>query len=356
MLEFSIHPNVYATGARTSLRGMLEQTWVREPSLGEGTFYLVSGFGNYNGGVRFYPTFEDHVEAGGRIAAFLGGSTSQRITSRQLVEELLECGAEVHIVNRKRMLHAKTYGFHSSEGDQLVVTSGNFTGPGMSQNVEVALRVGFGETAAMAFSWADVENELTDQGWQIFRPTLENEGDPRWELLYDERERPPGLRIDESDELTLLLTLGHSDTARINAKKGTDAAKGSQYFWLSKDCYDFFPPLSIPNTRGYKRTYSALITLRYLDIGEEREERVTYEAENNQDFRLGTGGLRYTEEAKKGDLAAITRIGEDEYELRIFDEGSQAYDRLSPYAITFIGHKGKRTGYIENEDFFDLLD
>lgn len=355
MLEFSIHPNVYATGRRTGLLGMLEQTWVRAPTLGEGTFYLVSGFGNYNGGVRFYPTFEDHVDAGGRVVAFFGGSTRQRITSRQVVEELLKCGAEVNIVNRKRMLHAKTYGFGSAEGDQLIVTSGNFTGPGMSQNVEVALRAGFEETATIGFSWADVEHDLTDQGWQIFRPTLDKEDDPRWDLLYDERDRPEGLKIDESDELTLLLTLGHSDTARINADKGTDAAKGSQYFWLSKDCYDFFPPLTIPNTRGYKRTYSALITLRYLDIGEEKEERVTYEAENNQDFRLGTGGLRYTGEAQEGDLAAITRIEEDEYELRIFDEGSSEYDRLSPYAITFIGHKGKRTGYIENEDFFDVI-
>jgi hypothetical protein len=35
------------------------------------------------------------------------------------------------------------------------------------------------------------------------------------------------------------------------ANSGTDAAKGIQYFWLSKDCYDFFPPLTMINERGY---------------------------------------------------------------------------------------------------------
>lgn len=356
MLELSIHPNVYATDRSTSLLAMLEQTWVREPSPGEGAFYLISGFGNYNGGVRFYPTFEDHVNAGGEIVAFFSGSTSQNITSSQLVEKLLECGVVVHIVNRKRMLHAKAYGFRSSQGDQLIVSSGNFTGPGMSQNVEMALRVGFEEAASMGFSWADVEHGLTSQGWQIFQPTLKNRDDSRWNLLYDEHYQRPELEIGESDELTLVLTLGHHDTARINAAKRTEAAKGSQYFWLSKECFDFFPPLTIPSKESArKKTYSTLVTLHYIDIKEEKEERVTYEAENNQDFRLGTGRLRYTGEAQEGDMAAISRIGEDEYELRIFEEGSPAYDQLSPYAITFIGNKGKRTGYIDNESFYVIV-
>ena len=47
-----------------------------------------------------------------------------------------------------------------------------------------------------------------------------------------------------------------------------------------------------------------------------RNTRVTFEAEDNLDFRLGTGPLRYTRVAREGDLAAVTRVGEDEYEVR----------------------------------------
>ena len=54
----------------------------------------------------------------------------------------------------------------------------------------------------------------------------------------------------------MLLTLSHADTARIQASPGSAAGKGTQYFWLSKDCYDFFPPLTILNHRGTKSTYS----------------------------------------------------------------------------------------------------
>ncbi|MBJ6911829.1 hypothetical protein JG661_21425, partial [Vibrio cholerae] len=70
----------------------------------------------------------------------------------------------------------------------------------------------------------------------------------------------------------------------------------------------FFPPLTIRNTRGWKGTLSALITLDYIDLGIRREERVTFEAENNLDFRLGTGALRYSGIAAPGDLACLSRI------------------------------------------------
>jgi hypothetical protein len=63
----------------------------------------VSGFGNYNGVVRFF-----------------AGSTAQKLTSRQVVEELLNVGAEVHVVNRKRILHAKVYGASTPQGERLV--------------------------------------------------------------------------------------------------------------------------------------------------------------------------------------------------------------------------------------------
>ena len=105
----------------------------------DGTLYIVSGFANYNGGIRFFPVFRRHIDKGGRVVAVFGGNSWQRLTSRQVVAELLDCGAEVHIVNRKRLMHAKSYGVVDSDGQMLVVTSGNFTGPGMSQNVEMSL-------------------------------------------------------------------------------------------------------------------------------------------------------------------------------------------------------------------------
>lgn len=112
----------------------------------------------------------------------------------------------------------------------------------------------------------------------------------------------------------MLLKLSHSDTARINAARGTTAAKGTH--WLSKDCYDFFPPLTIRNERGHKATYSCLVAMNYIDLGTvDARCRVTFEAENNLDFRLGTGPLRYSGLAGEGDLAAISRVGEGQTPL-----------------------------------------
>jgi hypothetical protein len=45
---------------------------------------------------------------------------------------LRDCGADVYIVNRKRILHAKAYGSTCAAVDMAIITSGNFTGPGMS--------------------------------------------------------------------------------------------------------------------------------------------------------------------------------------------------------------------------------
>jgi hypothetical protein len=150
--------------------------------------------------------------------------------------------------------------------------------------------------------------------------------------------------------------LGHADTARIVAESGTKAAMGTQYFWLSKDCFDFFPALTLRNQRGYKGTLSALISLKYMDLGgaTDNECRVTFEAENNLDFRLGTGYLRNTKLASEGDLACISRIGEAEYELRILRQGSVAYNNALPYATTFIGARGKVYGFVENALFEQL--
>ena len=350
MSEFILQPDVYRTGVSHNLLGVLENLWIRNAQAGNGDFYLLSGFGNYNGGVRFYSTFRRHIDSGGRVTAFFGGSTSQRLTSRQVVERLLNCGCDVHLVNRKRIFHTKCYGTLADGGNSLVVTSGNFTGPGMSQNVESAVYLQPEFTTPLQFRWNDVIQSILDQNWDIYRLDLDDPDDPAWQLLFDEREA--GISVEDTQLTTMLLTLGYADTARINAVQGSDAGKGSQYFWLSKDCYDFFPPLTIVNERGYKTTNSCLINLHYVDLGfVQRNTRVTFEAGNNVDFRLGTGKYRYTGAAQPGDLAAISRISEHDFEIRIIGQGTAEYDKLIPYATTFIGIRDKRIGYIANERF-----
>lgn len=353
MIEFGLHPNVYATGSHKGLRSMLEEVWIRSHKPGFGTLYILAGFANYNGGARFYKTFKEHTEKGGKIVAFLGGSSSQRTSSRQVVEALLECGADVYITNRKSLMHAKCYGIKTIEGEKLIVSSGNFTGPGMAQNIEAALLLDTKTTAQMGFSWAELVDGMLRQNWITHNPKVLNQQQPAWGLLYDES--PGAITIDQSEKSTLIIKLGHADTARIMANPSTPASKGTQYFWLSKDCFDFFPPLTMKNNRGYKGTLSCLITLHYVDVGlTDNNCRVTFEAENNLDFRLGTGLLRNKKIAKKDDLACISRVGEAEYILRIVPRGSVNYNSLLAYAINFIGHQGKQYGFIENQVFIDI--
>ncbi|UES60231.1 restriction endonuclease (plasmid) [Roseibium aggregatum] len=353
MNELTLHPNVYQTGASKGLVGLLERLWVREHTPGEGTIYIISGFANYNGGVRFYDVFRRHIDNGGRVVAFLGGSTSQRLSSKQVVRELLQSGAEVNLINRKRLMHAKSYGVCTGDGEKLIVTSGNFTGPGMSQNVELSVLLDSATAGEMDFSWEGMTQAMLGQRWDIHRPDIANPDDPAWQLLYDEEDR--GLVLDESDEATMVVRLGHADTARIMAIPGTSAYKGSQYFWLSKDAFGFFPPLTILNRRGYKSTYSTMITMNFVDLGREEEVRVTFEADNNLDFRLGTGPLRGTQLAQDGDIAAITRRREGSYELRIYRDGTPLHTALTRYAISFIGHRGKMYGYLSNSEFDEVI-
>ncbi len=350
MNEIALHPNVYATGHSKGLVHLLERVWVREHTPGAGTLYVISGFANYNGGVRFYETFKHHKANGGDIVAIFSGSTSSRLSSKQVVKEMLECGADVHIINRKRLLHAKCYGAAADGTEHLVVTSGNFTGPGMSQNAEMSILLDPKSTAEAGFSWNSLVGGILAQKWNFYKPTLADTTAPAWQLLYDEQ--AGDIVLDESDESTMILRLSHADTARINANPGTSASKGTQYFWLSKDCYDFFPPLTIRNARGHKATYSALVKMSYVDLGIVDEEcRVTFEAENNLDFRLGTGKLRHTKCATEGDYAAISRVGDREYELRIFREHADLGLAIAPYALHFIGHQGKKYGFLSNAEF-----
>jgi hypothetical protein len=355
VLSFGLHPNVYSTGKLKGLRQMLEQVWVHDHKPGDGLICLVSGFANFNGGARFYKTFSEHVEAGGEIFALFGGSTSQRLTSRQVVEALLECGARVAIINRKRILHAKLYGIEASSGKRsLVVSSGNFTGPGLAENIEASLLVEDPHLTELGFNWSELIKAIRQQRWLLYDVDPNNASDPVWQLLYDET--PGVVQIDESEEVTLVVRLSHADTARIQAARGTSAGLGSQYFWLSKDCFDFFPPLTIRNNRGLKGTLSTLISLEYVDLGTTRHERVTFEAENNLDFRLGTGALRYTRLASEGDLACVTRLSELKFQLRLVRSSDPRYPALYRLAVSTVGHQGKRYGFVSNDDFATLAD
>lgn len=117
-----------------------------------------------------------------------------------------------------------------------------------------------------------------------------------------------------------------------------------------------FPPLTIRNARGSKATYSCLVNMNYIDLGiSDPACRVTFEAENNLDFRLGTGPLRYTGIAAEGDLAAVSRVGENNYEMRIYRQDSAELGRLMPYAVNLIGHQGKKYGYVANADFNAMI-
>ena len=350
MSEFILQPDVYSTGKNHNLLGVLEDLWIRDANIGEGDYYLLSGFGNYNGGVRFYSTFRRHIDSGGKVTAIFGGSTSQRLTSKQVVKRLLGCGCDVKLINRKRIFHTKCYGTSVGTDSSLVITSGNFTGPGMSQNVESAAYLEPDITSSLKFQWKSVIDNILYQPWDVYQPTLDDLESPAWKLLFDEKKA--SIKVEETQMMTMLLTLGHADTARINAKKGSKEGKGSQYFWLSKDCYDFFPPLTILNEKGYKTTNSCLINLHYCDLGfVQRNTRVTFEAGNNVDFRLGTEKYRYTKKAEKDDLAAISRISEFNYEIRIIRKNTAEYLNIIHHATNFIGHQGKKIGYLTNNRF-----
>lgn len=355
-MEFLLQPNVYNTGSASTLLSLLDNMWIKTHKEGEGTLYIVSGFSNYNGGVRFYPYFTRHVLNGGKIRVFVGGSTAQRLSSVQVVEALVQCGAEVNVVNRKRLLHAKCYGYKTISDEELVVSSGNFTGPGMSQNAEAAIRVETDAIKRMGFSWADFSNQIESQKWDIHRvdPTdLTTKSAPVWRLLYDEVSST--MKIDEDQEVTMVITLSHSDTARIQANPGDNAGLGTQYFWLSKGTFDFFPALTEKNKRGLKNTYSCNVHMNYIDLGITQWSKVTFEADNNLDFRLGTGAFRYTKKAEENDLALITRTGEYDYELRIIKQSAPEYTVLLSYATSYIGNYGKRFGYISNSDLFAII-
>ena len=95
--------------------------------------------------------------------------------------------------------------------------------------------------------------------------------------------------------------------------------------------------------------------MNYIDLGRSEVAKVTFEADNNLDFRLGTGPFRYTKAADTNDIALITRLSEYDYEMRIIRKTAPEYPLLLSYAISFIGNQGKRYGYISNTDLFNII-
>lgn len=84
------------------------------------------------------------------------------------------------------------------------------------------------------------------------QPALADLTTPVRQLLYDEQ--AADIVLDDTDEVTMLLKLSHSDTARINGARGTTAAKGRSISgW--RQIATTFPPLTIRNERGHKATY-----------------------------------------------------------------------------------------------------
>ena len=355
-MEFLLQPQVYKTGHHDNLLSLLSDMWINNDNVENGTLYIISGFANYNGGVRFFPFFSKHIHEGGKVKVIVGGSTAQRLSSQQVVESLLQCGAQVYVVNRKRLVHAKCYGYDNHNAEEIVVSSGNFTGPGMSQNAEAAVRIDPDSVRSMHFSWSDLFNNIMNQKWDIYEMNpsdITTKADPGWKLLYDEVGTPSELSDDQ--EVTMVVTLSHSDTARIQAEKGSKAGLGTQYFWLSKGTFDFFPALTEKNKRGIKNTYSCTINMDYVDIGKMEQSKVTFEADNNLDFRLGTGTLRYTKIANKDDIALITRLSEYDYQLKKKKKNNHLYQTFRRYAVNYIGNQGKMYGFMDNSIVYGLL-
>lgn len=359
-MDFTLQPNIYSTQspAVPNLLSLLEKVWIADLKerniLGTGTMYILSGFSNFNGGVRFYNHIEQHISQGGKCQIILGGSRNQRMSSQQVVKKLLDIGCDVGIINRKAIFHAKCYGYSCKEGSSLIVSSGNFTSRGLIQNVEASIHLGFNDMQDFGFEWETMFKQIKAQKFEYYQAS-QNPNAPFWKLLFDEDKGHVEEEGTGDAYATMIVTLSSSDTARINAEPRTKKSLGSQYFWLSKDAYDFFPALNIPNKRGHKKTYSTFINVDYKDLDLQHEERVTFEAENNVDFRLGTTRLRNTKIAQQGDLAALTRKGEKDYEMRIFRRDSAEFNELIQYAVTFIGQQGKRYGYIDNTSFYNIL-
>lgn len=349
MLEFLLQPEVYSTSSYNSLLEMLESMWIKKHIAGDGHIYIISGYANFNGGVHFYSFFKEHIKKGGKVTAIFSASSNVRLSSTQVIEELLQCGVDVHIVRRKHLLHAKCYGLSDSSGQQLVITSGNFTGTGMMLNGEAALLADNSELTKISFSWKTLISNLLKMNWDIYNLKQEDitkKLNKAWKLLYNEI---GSTEISEtSGKTSMVITLDESDTARIQALPGTHIGLFNPYFILGNDSYDFFPPLN-----SHDNKYSCIVQVVFIDIGVTSDCRVIYDEYSPYRFRLETGALRFSKIAYENDLAVLSRISINKYQLRIIKFGSSLYSPFISYAN--IKQNNKYYGYIPNDKVVKML-
>lgn len=344
-VEFVFQPDsAYATSTHKDLAHLIDESWADAPRAS--TIYAASAFVDSNGVLPFVKRLREHVNDGGEVKCFFGGSASQSMLSRQAAEELLNNGAQLYVLNRKKIFHAKMYGF-SGGGQELIVTSGNWTGNGIGLNAESSLRMR-GETLERSgFDWEEWEAALLDRfdWYAMTEAALADPDDPGWRLTFDERRRRPAdlIEEDEASDEVLAFSLSKNDVNRIQDPE----YPGTAYFWLSRYNAGYFPPLEVRNRPDTRlRTFSTTINVDFLDVRIKKEVTVTFEAYNNLDFRLLVGPLRATGVAAEGDIVILDRIGERDYRLKIMAEGSRDAERLRPYLVNLIGNRGKRWGMV----------
>lgn len=345
MIELLVQPGVYSTGAnRDTVQSFLAEMWAKAPQPSHA--YVVSGFVNVNGVLPFVKDLAAVVAGGGSVNCYFGGSASQRMTSKQAVVELVGLGATVNVLSRKKIMHAKMYGIASASKTAAVITSGNFTGNGISLNIEASAYIDGEDLEGTGFSWPKACTALEEEAtWnKLVHADLENPTNPGWKLLFDEESGAPE-GIDtwaEGDEI-LAMTLSPTDVARITGAQPL----GTQYFWLSRFVSGFFPPLTeLPEKPDAKRTFKTSIQVEFVDVGETADCTVTFEAYNNLDFRLLTSPLKGTGLADAGDMMILRRRKEREYVLKVLGDGTPEHATLLPYLIHPIGIKDKRYGWV----------
>lgn len=343
-LQFVFQPGVYSTpGEVGDLGEILDSMWGAAPA--GSTVYAASAFVDQNGVLPFVKRLKAHSSKGGFVRCFFGASPGQAMASRQAVTELLNSDARVFLLNRKKIFHSKLYGV-AGEEDELVVSSGNFTGNGLALNIESSVRISGKTLATAKFTWKQWERRLTNsfEWYEATLARIANPQDPAFKLTFDETHARPATVAEENGEgdEVLVYTLNPTDVNRIQDPDYT----GTAYFWLSRYSSGYFPPLQMRSRPGAIKTFSADINVDFLDIGKKKQVRVTFEAYNNLDFRLGVGPLRATGVAAKGDMAVLDRVGHRDYRLRIIDGTSKEAKRIRPYLIHKAGHRGKRYGMV----------
>lgn len=362
-MSFVTQPNsVYSTGTYGNLRDALRSVWSKELKT-KNDWFVVSGFCYLNGVLQIRDLISEHVSKyGGTCTVILGGTRGMKMSSKEAVLDLLDAGAEVFVINRKQIMHSKLYGSRNVDGAQsLIVTSGNLTANGLIGNVESSLVLDADLVDEIGFDWGNLVNSILEQNWQKHKMSFDM-NNPGWDCLFNEIKDGTD-EVDPYKDKSLVITLSHNDIIRI---KKPEEKVGTQYFFLSKDDMDFFPPLTVKNSKGWKATYKTFIAVKYPQLKQIHEKAsVTFEAGNNLDFRLNTGVLKWKAkpwygkiDVDVGDLAIITRNSDDTYSIVIVPKKAKGFHKsASMYATNYISKQSeKRVGLIPKKTYISLFD